>query len=83
MATTVTQDVYDVHIKSISDESKLTIKESVQNSLNDFYEHYIVETVDGSFQVFQSFTYGEMAISLLLVCILSVMSLKWFWEVLR
>lgn len=50
--------------------------------LNNFYENYIVETVNGSFQVFKSFTYGEMTISFLLFLILMTIIFKWVWSVL-
>lgn len=53
------------------------------NALNEFYKNYIVETVNGSFQVFQSFTYGEMVISILLTVLVFLYGLKWFWEVVR
>ena len=56
---------------------------TIVNALNTFYENYLIETVDGTFQVFKSFTYGEMAICLLLVAILFTQILKMFFEVLR
>jgi len=56
---------------------------SFENSLNEFYHNYIVETINGSFQVFQSFTYGEMVISFLLFAILMLLGFKWIWEVVR
>lgn len=52
-------------------------------SLNEFYNNYIVETVNGSFQVFRSFTYGEMTISFLLTLIVLIMLLKWVYEVMQ
>lgn len=58
-------------------------KQQYIDALNDFYQHYIVETVNGSFQVFQSFTYGEMVISFLLALLVSLYTLKWIWEVIR
>lgn len=58
-------------------------KDDLISALNEFYKNYIVDTVHGSFQVFQSFTYGEMVISLLLAGIFLLMLLKWFWEVIR
>lgn len=57
--------------------------QSYVDALNQFYKNYIVETVNGSFQVFQSFTYGEMVISLLLTVLVLLYGLKWFWEVVR
>lgn len=53
------------------------------SALNEFYDFYVVQTVDESIQVFRSFTYGEMVISLLLLCILTTMVFKWIWEVFR
>lgn len=50
---------------------------------NRLYHHYVVDTVSGGIQLYQSFSYGEMVISFLLLCILLVMCFKWFWEVLR
>lgn len=55
----------------------------LQPVLNDFFQHYIVETFNGTFQVFQSFTYGEMVISMLLAFIILIMLLKWLYEVVR
>lgn len=57
----------------------MTIKES----LNDFFQNYVVETTEGTFQVFKSFTYGEMAISFLLFTIIVLYVMKWIWEVVR
>lgn len=54
-----------------------------ETALNAFYHNYVVDTINGSFQVFQSFTYGEMVISFLLFAILMTMIFKWFFEVLR
>lgn len=54
-----------------------------KDALNDFYNNYIVETVNGSFQIFQSFTYGELVISFLLTLIVVLFILKWAWEVIR
>lgn len=61
----------------------MTDKQTMIDALNDFYKNYIVETVNGSFQVFQSFTYGEMVISFLLALLVAMFGLKWFWEVVR
>lgn len=58
-------------------------KEDVIAALDEFYESYIVESVNGTFQVFQSFTYGEMVISFLLFSILLVIIFKWIFEVIR
>ncbi|WP_116314963.1 hypothetical protein, partial [Escherichia coli] len=55
-------------------------KEDVIAALDEFYESYIVESVNGTFQVFQSFTYGEMVISFLLFSILLVIIFKWIFE---
>lgn len=53
------------------------------DALNEFYQQYVVDTVNGSFQVFQSFTYGEMVISFLLATLVTLYTLKWIWEVIR
>lgn len=58
-------------------------KQQYIDALNEFYKQYIVETVNGSFQVFQSFTYGEMVISFLLAMLVTLYTLKWIWEVIR
>lgn len=52
-------------------------------ALKEFYSSYIVDTANGSFQVFQSFSYGEMTISLLLLSIFLLMVFKWVYEVIR
>lgn len=57
--------------------------DDVKNALSDFYAHYIVDTVNGSFQIFQSFTYGEMTISILLFSIILLMVFRWLYEVIR
>ena len=51
------------------------------SSLRDFYQYSLVDTVEGTLQIFHSFTYGEMIISFLLLLILLVMVFKWIWEV--
>jgi len=56
---------------------------TMKTALNEFYHNYVVDTINGSFQVFQSFTYGEMVISFLLFAILMTMIFKWVFEVLR
>lgn len=52
-------------------------------ALEGLYQQYVVDTLDGSFQVFQSFTYGEMTIAVLLLLIFGLLAFKWIWEVLR
>jgi hypothetical protein len=59
------------------------IRQSVIDAFQDFYVNHLVQTVDGTIQIFESFTYGEMVISLLLFCILLVMVFKWIWEVFK
>jgi hypothetical protein len=59
------------------------MKDDFLQALNEFYHSYIVDTANGSFQIFQSFTYGEMVISLLLFSIFLLMLFKWVFEVLR
>lgn len=58
-------------------------KQQYMDALNEFYKNYIVDTVNGSFQVFQSFTYGEMVISFLLALYILLYTFKWIWEVIR
>jgi hypothetical protein len=58
-------------------------KQQYKDALNEFYKNYIVDTVNGSFQIFQSFTYGELVISFLLALIVMLFILKWAWEVIR
>ena len=60
----------------------LSVADEVVISLNNFYKNYIMDTAHGSFQVFQSFTYGEMVISFLLASIFILMLLKWVFEVI-
>lgn len=59
------------------------MREDILSVLNEFYHSYIVDTYNGAFQVFKSFTYGEMVISFLLFMIMLIILLKWFYEVLR
>lgn len=59
------------------------LRENVVSALNEFYESYLIETVDGSFQIFQSMSYGEMLISFLLLIAICLYVFKWLWEVLR
>lgn len=51
--------------------------------LHAFIKKYTVATSEGAYNVFQTFTYGEMTIAFLLTCILAVMVFKWIYEVLR
>lgn len=57
--------------------------QSVLDALTAFYKQYIVTTADQSFQVFQSFTYGEMTISALLLTGVFLYVARWIWDVLR
>jgi hypothetical protein len=57
-------------------------RDDMISALDTFYHNYIINTFNGSFQVFQSFTYGEMTISLLLFSIFILMLLKWIYEVI-
>jgi hypothetical protein len=83
---TVTQNVYvenipnlqEVHINNSSD-----FLDVFTQGIAGFYKHYVVTTADQSFQVFQSFSYGEMTIALLLTVFIVLYGLKWVWEVLR
>lgn len=56
---------------------------NVKESLNEIFQNYVVETTEGTFQVFKSFTYGEMALSFLLLTFIVLFVLKWIWEVVR
>jgi hypothetical protein len=56
---------------------------AVTQGLQDFYKTYIVTATDQTIQVFQSFSYGEMTISALVLTFLFVYMAKWCWEVLR
>lgn len=58
-------------------------KNNYIDGLKEFYQNYIVETSNGAFQVFQSFTYGELVISFLLLAMVLLFALKWLWEVIR
>lgn len=51
-------------------------------AFKDFYESSIIDTIEGSLQIFHSFTYGEMIIAFLLLLILLLQLFKWVWEVL-
>lgn len=66
----------------MTENTELDLKSDFVNALNEFYHNYIIETVNGSFQVFQSFTYGEMTIAFLLSFIILIMLLKWVYEVI-
>lgn len=59
------------------------MKDELLLALKEFYQSYIVDTFNGAFQVFRSFTYGEMVIALMLFLILMVILLKWLYEVIR
>lgn len=59
------------------------MKSDFVDALNSFYDSYVVETVDGTFQIFRSFTYGEITISLLLFSFICLFTMKWLWEVFR
>ena len=58
-------------------------KDDFISGLNTFYHNYVIDTLHGTFQVFQSFTYGDMIISFLLLAIFLLQIFKWCWEVLR
>lgn len=51
-------------------------------SLRDFYEYSLIDTVEGTLQIFHSFTYGELIISFILLLLLLLQVFKWIWEVL-
>lgn len=50
-----------------------------KTTLEDFYNSYVVETVEGSINILATLTFGEMLISflLLLLVILKVFSMLW------
>ncbi|MDR4436317.1 hypothetical protein [Bacillus tequilensis] len=81
--TSVYEDVKQALTDYFGGEHKEDDSSSLGQALNDFYHSYIVDTADGAFQVFQSFTYGELVISFLLFCCLLLFIFKWIWEVLR
>jgi len=58
-------------------------KQTIVEALKEFYTSYVYTSVNGSFQVFQSFSYGEMTIALLLALSIVLFTLKWIWEALR
>lgn len=64
-------------------DSEETQKVSIIQDLNDFFKSHLIDTPDGFLQIFQSFTYGEMVISFLLLLIVLLFVFKWIWEVLR
>ena len=53
----------------------------ILNGLNMFYLQHVESVVP--VQVFESLTYGEMMISVILLTFLILFCLKWIWEVLR
>ena len=61
----------------------LDIRTDFAQALNDFYHNYIIESANGTFQIFQSFSYGEMVISFLLSFIILIMLSKWVYEVMQ
>jgi hypothetical protein len=75
-----TQNVFIVNDLILDHEKTKT---TIVQSLNTFYKNYIVDTYNGSFQVFTSLTYGEMLIAVLLFILVCLFCLKWVWEVLR
>lgn len=60
-----------------------TVVVTVLEDLNAFFKQHVLESVNGSIQIFQSMTYGEMAIVLLLSIMIGLYVLKWFFEVVR
>jgi hypothetical protein len=77
-----TTTINKVHIVDENGQS-VSIADQVLKGIDQFYESYLISTVDGTIQIFRSFTYGEMVISFLLLCILFVLTFMWFWGVLR
>lgn len=56
---------------------------SIIDDLGQYFKSYLIDTPDGFLQIFQSFTYGEMVISFLLLLSVLLFTFKWIWEVLR
>lgn len=89
--TTYVENLYSDTLRALSnyfndafyEKRNLEQKDTTLNALNEFFQNYVVETADSTFQVFRSFTYGEMMISFLLLMILMTIVFKWLWEVLR
>lgn len=52
-------------------------------ALNHFYNVQVIETVDTTFSILRTFTYGEMIISFLLFCILTLNIFRFIWGVLE
>lgn len=83
---TVTQDVYVTNMPGVQEvtiSNPSDFGSIVTQGISDFYTHYVVTTTDQTIQVFQSFTYGEMTIALLLFVLVLLFGLKWLWEVLQ
>jgi len=66
-----------------TNSSNEVVKTDVYDGLQQFYENYLIELPSGFLQVFNSFTYGEMVISFLLLLIVLLFIFKWLWEVFR
>jgi len=80
----ISVDLIEETIKVEQTQSSLDqMRDSVISALDTYYQSYVIETVDESIQVFQTLTYGEMLISLLLLCLLFLHTFRWIWEVLR
>lgn len=52
-------------------------------TLQEFYNVQIIETIDTTFKIFRTFTYGEMIIAFLLLSILAFQIFKFIWEVVK
>ncbi len=78
-----------VPVESVVEEpttvQNLSVEEpaSFIDDLHEFFKSHLIDTPEGFLQIFQSFTYGEMVISFLLLVGILIFSFKWIWEVLR
>lgn len=52
-------------------------------TLYEFFNVQVIETIDDTFKIFRTFTYGEMVISFLLLCILAFLIFRFIWGVLK
>lgn len=57
-------------------------RDEIFEALQDFYNVHIIETVDSTFQIMRSFTYGEIVQIFLLTCILALLTIMFFWKII-
>lgn len=58
------------------------VKEEFYEVLQEFYNVHIIETVDSTFSIMRTMTYGEIVQIFLLVCILGILVLNMLWKVI-